>query len=291
MFNVIKKYKNSSLHIMVLVLGLTGIFGKLISLSAIHLVWYRMLIASVSLILFLAYKKKLFTLNKKDFIKIMGVGILVTTHWLCFFEAIKVSTISIAVLCLATSSLFSALIEPIFFKRRILYYEVIMGIIVILCLAYIVGAETQYILGYFYGIMAALLGTLFTLFNAKYIQKLGATQITMVEMLTGVIIITVIMLAKNDYTVFNTLISIKDLIYLIVLGTICTALVFVWMTEIMKHITPYSLIMAINLEPIYSIILALLIFGENELMSLSFYIGSAVIITIVFLDGYIKNKQ
>jgi drug/metabolite transporter (DMT)-like permease len=276
---------------MVVILGLTGVFGKLISLSAIHLVWYRMGIAFISLAIFLAFKKQLFSVSKKDFIGLLGVGALVTFHWLCFFESIKVSTVSVAVVCLATSSLFSALIEPFFFKRKFLFYEVIMGVIVVLALAFIMGTETKYFWGYFYGIMAALLATLFTLFNAKYINKVGAAKITMIEMLSGVIIISCILFFQQDYTVFTTKISVTDLTYLILLGTLCTAMVFVWLTEIMRHITPYSLIMAINLEPVYSIIFALIIFGDNELMSSSFYFGSCLIIGIVFLDGYLKNKQ
>jgi len=276
---------------MVVVLGLTGVFGKLISLSAIHLVWYRMSIAFISIAIFLAFKKQLFSVSKKDFLGLLGVGALVTFHWLCFFESIKVSTVSVAVVCLATSSLFSALIEPFFFKRKFLFYEVIMGVIVVVALAFIMGTETKYFWGYFYGIMAALLATLFTLFNAKYINKVGAAKITMIEMLSGVIIISCILFFQQDYTVFTTKISVTDLTYLILLGTLCTAMVFVWLTEIMRHITPYSLIMAINLEPVYSIIFALIIFGDNELMSSSFYFGSCVIIGIVFLDGYLKNKQ
>jgi len=276
---------------MVVILGLTGVFGKLISLSAIHLVWYRMGIAFISIAIFLAFKKQLFSISKKDFLGLLGVGALVTFHWLCFFESIKVSTVSVAVVCLATSSLFSALIEPFFFKRKFLFYEVIMGVLVVVALAFIMGTETKYFWGYFYGIMAALLATLFTLFNAKYINKVGAAKITMIEMLSGVIIISCILFFQQDYTIFTNKISITDLTYLVILGTICTALVFVWLTEIMRHITPYSLIMAINLEPVYSIIFALLIFGDNELMSSSFYLGSCVIIGIVFLDGYLKNRQ
>ena len=291
MYHIIEKYKLSSLHLMVVILGLTGVFGKLISLDAIQLVWYRMFIAFITLSLFLAYKKQLFTVILKDFFGILGVGALVTFHWLCFFQSIKVSTISVAVVCLATSSLFSALIEPMFFKRKLLKYEVFMGIVVIAALIFILGAETQYLWGYFYGIMAAFLGTLFTLCNAKYIKKVGAEKITMIEMLAGVLIISCVLLIQQDYTVFTSLISVTDFSYLLILGTLCTAMVFVWMTEIMKHITPYSLIMAVNLEPIYSIILALLIFGDSELMSISFYIGGSVIIGIVFLEGYLKNKQ
>jgi drug/metabolite transporter (DMT)-like permease len=291
MYNILKMYKLTSLHIMVVILGLTGVFGKLISLSAIHLVWYRMGIAFISIAIFLAFKKQLFSVSKKDFLGLLGVGALVTFHWLCFFESIKVSNVSVAVVCLATSSLFSALIEPFFFKRKFLFYEVIMGVVVVIALAFIMGTETKYFWGYFYGIIAALLATLFTLFNAKYINKVGAAKITMIEMLSGVLIISCILFFQQDYTVFTTKISITDLTYLIILGTLCTAMVFVWLTEIMRHITPYSLIMAINLEPVYSIIFALIIFGDNELMSSSFYFGSCVIIGIVFLDGYLKNKQ
>ena len=291
MYNILKKYKLTSLHLMVIILGLTGVFGKLISLSAIHLVWYRMGIAFVSIAIFLAFKKQLFSISKQDFFGLLGVGALVTFHWLCFFESIKVSTVSVAVVCLATSSLFSALIEPFFFKRKFLFYELIMGVVVVFALAFIMGTETKYFWGYFYGIIAALLATLFTLFNAKYINKVDAAKITMIEMLSGVLIISCILFLQQDYSVLTTKISVDDLSYLIILGTLCTAMVFVWLTEIMRHITPYSLIMAINLEPVYSIIFALIIFGDDELMSSAFYLGSCVIIGIVLLDGYIKNKQ
>ena len=291
MYHLLKKYKLTSLHLMVVILGLTGVFGKLISLDAIHLVWYRMGIAFVSLALFLLFKKQLFSISKQNFFGILGVGALVTLHWLCFFQSIKVSTVSVAVVCLATSSLFSALIEPLFFKRKLLAYEVIMGIIVLGALAFIMGTDTQYIWGYFYGILAAFLGTLFTLFNAKYINKIGAAEITMIEMLAGVLIISCLLLFQQDYKVFTTLISATDFTYLLILGIVCTALVFVWMTEIMRHITPFSLIMAINMEPIYSILLALLIFKESEFMNPSFYIGGSIIIGVIFLEGYLKNKQ
>jgi len=276
---------------MVVILGLTGVFGKLISLESLNLVWYRMLIAFLSLFIFLLIKKEVFSISKKDFFGLLGVGVLVTLHWLCFFESIKVSTVSVAVVCLATSSLFSALIEPIFFKRKILIYEVVMGLVVILALVYVLGTDSKNILGYIYGVLAAFFGTMFTLFNAKYINKVSSSKITMVEMLSGVIIISSIFIYNNDYTVLTTSLSFSDFNYLLILGILCTSMVFVWMTEIMKYISPYSLIMAINMEPIYSIILALIIFGESEYMSISFYIGSLIIITTVFLESYFKNKQ
>ena len=275
---------------MVLVLGFTGIFGKLISLNTIELVWYRMLIAFITLFTFLAFKKELTKIKKKDFFGLLFVGSLVAVHWFFFFESIKVSNVSVAVVCLSTASFFSAMIEPLFLNRKPKLYEYILGIVVFVTLFLMLEAETKYTMGYVYGIIASFLGTLFTLYNAKYINRLEASKITMVEMLAGVIIFSILMLLNKEIGINNLKIDINDFVYLLLLGTICTAAVFVWMVEIMKYISPYSLIMAINLEPIYSIVLALIIFSESEHMNLSFYIGASVIILVVFLESYLKNK-
>ena len=275
---------------MVLILGFTGIFGKLISLNTIELVWYRMLIAFITLFTFLVFKKELTKIKKKDFFGLLFVGSLVAVHWFFFFESIKVSNVSVAVVCLSTASFFSAMIEPLFLNRKSKLYEYILGIVVFVTLFLMLEAETKYTMGYVYGIIASFLGTLFTLYNAKYINRLEASKITMVEMLAGVIIFSILMLLNKEVGINNLKIDINDFVYLLLLGTICTAAVFVWMVEIMKYISPYSLIMAINLEPIYSIVLALIIFSESEHMNLSFYIGASVIILVVFLESYLKNK-
>ena len=275
---------------MVLILGFTGIFGKLISLNTIELVWYRMLIAFITLFTFLVFKKELTKIKKKDFFGLLFVGSLVAVHWFFFFESIKVSNVSVAVVCLSTASFFSAMIEPLFLKRKPKLYEYMLGIVVFVTLFLMLEAETKYTMGYVYGIIASFLGTLFTLYNAKYINRLEASKITMVEMLAGVIIFSILMLLNKEIGINNLKIDINDFVYLLLLGTICTAAVFVWMVEIMKYISPYSLIMAINLEPIYSIVLALIIFSESEHMNLSFYIGASVIILVVFLESFLKNK-
>ena len=143
------------------------------------------------------------------------------------------------------------MIEPLFLKRKPKLYEYILGIVVFVTLFLMLEAETKYTMGYVYGIIASFLGTLFTLYNAKYINRLEASKITMVEMLAGVIIFSILMLLNKEISINNLKIDINDFVYLLLLGTICTAAVFVWMVEIMKYISPYSLIMAINLEPIY----------------------------------------
>ena len=298
MYRIIQRHKLISLHFMVVILGFTGILGKLISLQTINLVWYRMLLAFICLFIFLLFKKKIHTIKKRNILPLLSAGAIVGLHWLFFFEAIKVSNVAIAVICLATSSLFSAFLEPIFFKRKILKYEVFFGAIVMLVLSYMLYEKPEHQeneinlwLGYTYGIISALLATLFTLINARFINKIDAVKITMLEMLGGVILISLLFVFQQDYSIFSTKINAEDFSYLLLLATICTAGVFVWMIEIMRYITPYSVIMAVNLEPIYSIIIALMIFKTSEEMNLSFYIGSTIILFIVFLDGYIKNKQ
>lgn len=281
---------------MVIFLGFTGVLGKLITLETSYLVWHRMFIAFIALFLFLLFKNQIKTINKKDILPLLGIGAIVALHWFFFFGAIKVANISVAVICLATASLFSAFMEPIFFNRKLLKYELLFGLIVFATLSYMLyekpeNNEINYVLGYVYGTASAFLGTLFTMFNGKYINKVDAAKITMVEMLGGVILISLYFIFIGDYSVFITPLNISDVIYLILLGTICTAGIFVWMTEIMRHITPYALIMAINLEPIYSIIIGIIIFTDTEVMNLSFYIGSSILLFIVFLDGYIKNKK
>lgn len=296
MYQILRKNKLVSLHIMVIFLGFTGVLGKLISLETPYLVWHRMFIAFISLFFFLLFKNQIRSINKKDILPLLGIGAVVALHWFFFFGAIKVANISVAVICLATASLFSAFMEPIFFKRKLLKYELVFGIIVFGALSFMLyekpeNEDINYFLGYVYGIASAFLGTLFTMFNGKYINKVDAAKITMVEMLGGVILISLYFIYIEDYSILTTSLIFDDIIYLILLGTICTAGIFVWMTEIMRHITPYALIMAINLEPIYSIIIGLIIFSESETMNLSFYIGSSIILFIVFLDGYIKNKK
>ena len=298
MYSIINKYKLLELHLMVLVLGFTGILGKLITLESTYLVWYRMFIAFILLFIFLLMKNRVRKINPKNILPLIGAGFVVALHWLFFFESIKVSNVSIAVICLSTSSLFSAFLEPIFFKRKILKYEVLFGLVVVITLAFMLYEKPEnkflsenYTLGYFYGFASSFLATLFTIINAKFINKIDATEITMIEMLGGVILISIYFFVLGDYDIINKTISFSDLSYLFILGSICTAGIFVWMIEIMRYMTPYSVIMAINLEPIYSIIIALIIFNDSEAMNTFFYLGGTLILLTVFFDGYIKAKK
>lgn len=280
------------MHLIVVILGFTGILGKLIELESSVLVWYRMLFAFLILVVFAIVKRNIREVSKIDFFKILGIGVVVAAHWLFFFESIKVSNVSVAVVCMATSSLFSALLEPLFFKRKISWKEITLSVLVIIGLWYAINADTTFIKGYVFGVIAAFLATLFTILNSLFIDKVKSSNITLIEMLGGVFVITAYLLYNDSFNVSSMTLTINDFIYLLILGGICTAFAFVISVEVMKYLSPFSVIMAVNLEPLYSILLALVIFNDGtETMNNSFYLGGSIIIFAVFLDGYLKTKS
>tara|TARA_Y100000766_G_C18914916_1_gene610577 strand:+ start:95 stop:952 length:858 start_codon:yes stop_codon:yes gene_type:complete len=279
------------MHLIVVLLGLTGVLGKLIETSSTVLVWYRMLIAFLFLGVYIYFRSYSSTVSKKHFMQIIGIGCIVAAHWLLFFESIKVSNVSVAVVCMGTSSLFSSILEPLIIKRKIFLREIILAIIVLIAIIIAMNADFSYLRGYIYGIAAAFLATLFTILNALFVNKIESEKITSIEMLGGFLFVSIYMLFFNSFSLGDLNISWNDMIYLTILGGICTSFAFVVSVEVMKFLSPYNVIMAVNLEPVYSILLALLLFGESESMNFSFYLGAILIIGAVSLDGYLKNKE
>jgi len=279
------------MHLIVVLLGLTGVLGKLIDTGSTVLVWYRMLIAFLFLGVYIYIKSNSLRVSKKHFIQIIGIGCIVAAHWLLFFESIKVSNVSVAVVCMGTSSLFSSILEPLIIKRKIYLREIILAILVLIAIGIAMNADFSYVKGYVYGITAAFLATLFTILNALYVDKIESEKITSIEMLGGFLFVCVYMLFSNSFSLADLVISWNDIIYLIILGGICTSFAFVVSVEVMKFLSPYNVIMAVNLEPVYSILLALVLFGESESMNFSFYLGAVLIIGTVCLDGYLKKQE
>lgn len=280
------------MHLIVVILGFTGILGKLIELESSVLVWYRMLLAFIILLFFGLIKKNLKEVSKINFVKILGIGVVVAAHWLFFFESIKVSNVSVAVVCMATSSLFSALLEPLFFKRKISWKEITLSILVIVGLWFAINADTTYIKGYVFGVIAAFLATLFTILNSLFVDKVKSSNITLIEMFGGVLILSLFLLYNNSFNLPSLSLTLNDFIYLLILAGVCTAFAFVVSVEVMKYLSPFNVIMAVNLEPLYSILLALIIFNDGtETMNNTFYLGGSIIIFAVFLDGYFKTKS
>lgn len=286
-------YKTSTfrLHLIVFLWGFTAILGKMIHANAEVLVFYRMLFASVFLYLFIRIiKKDSIKVSKKLLLKLVGIGSLMAFHWLFFFSSIKVSNVSIALSCLGTSTLFAALLEPLIFKRKIDVSEIVMGIVIVICISLIFKVEFQYKLGIIYGLICALLGTIFSVFNGKLYGKTSSGNIIFYEIFGGFLVISLYYVFSGQISQIGE-ISYRDLALLTLLASVFTAYPMFESVNLMKYISPFTLILTVNLEPIYGIILAFFIFGESEKMSAVFYGASLVMILAIVINGVIKARK
>jgi len=286
--------KNTSLillHIIIIIWGFTGILGKLITLNSDTIVWNRMSIAFIILFIIQIIQSKPLRVNLKTFYKYCLIGLLIAIHWICFFEAIKLSTVSLALICLSSISLFTAILEPLIQKKKVLKYEILLSLLVIVGIMMVFKYETLYAKAIFLSVLSAFFGALFTVFNHNLINtNHNAMTITTWEMFGGSIGMTIYLILKKD---FNTsIIPIEtDLIYILILALICTGFAFYASIEIMKKITPFTVNLSVNLEPIYAIILAIIFFGEEEKMSGGFYLGAIIIFFSILLNTVIKQKK
>ncbi|MFK5959116.1 MAG: DMT family transporter [Lutibacter sp.] len=279
------------LHLLVFIWGFTAILGALISVNAIPLVWYRMTFAVIFILLYFIIKKKSLKTTPKALLKFLFTGIIIALHWIAFFSAIKVANVSIALVAMSTGALFASLIEPLFFKRKLIIIELLFGLIVIAGLYLIFNVESQYALGIIYALIAAFLSALFTVLNGLYIKQYEAEIISFYQLLFGVIFVSGFVLLSSNFSIQDFTLKNSDIFYLLILSSICTAYAFVVAVKIMKYLTPYTVMLTVNLEPVYGIILAVLFFGDKEKMSPQFYIGALVIVITVIINGIIKNKK
>jgi len=279
------------LHFIVFIWGFTAILGKLISIDAIPLVWYRMLFASIFIVLYFVVKKKSFKLDNKTLIKFFLSGIIIALHWITFFKAIKVSNVSVALVTMSTGAFFTSFIEPFFFKRRIKPLEVFLGLLVVVGLYIIFSFESQYTLGIVYALISSFLSALFSVLNGLFVKKHDASIISFYQLFFGSIFITIFLLFQGSFTASFFTLQSTDWIYLLILSSFCTAYAFIVSVDVMKHLTPYTVVLSINLEPVYAIILALIIFGESEEMNFQFYLGAFIVLFVVLLNGVLKNMK
>ncbi|WP_461588637.1 DMT family transporter [Winogradskyella sp.] len=280
------------LHLLVFIAGFTAILGKKISIGSSPLVWYRMVIAAILMFLFIKLTKINIKVSKKAVLQFSAAGIIIALHWVTFFESIKQSNVSIALAMFSSGAFFASFIEPIFFKRRIQAYEIIFGVVVVLGVSLILNSELKYINGIVLGLLSALFSTLFAVINGRFIERHKATVISFYEFISGVLFLTVFIYFSGtnfDERFFS--LSNEDWIYLFILASVCTAYAFIGAVEVMRYISPFTVILSYNLEPVYGIILALIFFPESEKMSPQFYIGALVIIVTLILDALFKNYK
>ncbi|WP_426477122.1 DMT family transporter [Chryseobacterium sp. CBSDS_008] len=279
------------LHLIVFLWGFTAILGKLIHANAQILVFYRMLFASVFLFVFIrVFKKESIKVSKKIFFQLAAIGFAMALHWYCFFYSIKVSNVSIALSCLSLSTLFASILEPVIFKRKIDISEVVMGTVIVACILLIFKTEFHFKEGIMYGILCAVFGTIFSVFNGKMFGKTSSGNIIFYEIFCGWFILMLFYLLSGQIFQMNE-INYRDLALICLLSSVFTAFPMLESVNLMKYISPFTLILTVNLEPVYGIILAFFIFGESEHMSPIFYIASGVMILAIIANGLIKARK
>ncbi len=279
------------LHVIVFIWGFTAVLGKLISLEALDLVWYRMLFASVIMTFVVLFNKEKIRVPFNVLIGFIVSGIIIALHWLTFYQAIKVSNVSITLACLSTGAFFASILEPIFYKRKIIWYEVLFGLIVIFGLGIIFKVETQYTTGIYLAVTSAFLSALFSVINGKYAKEYSPNVISVYELSSGFLFLSIYLFFADSFTPAFFALSSNDLLWLFLLSSICTAYAFSASVKVMKFLSPFTVMLTINLEPIYGIILVLLIFPENEKMSPMFYIGAIIILATVIANGIMKSRK
>ncbi|MFD2917533.1 DMT family transporter [Psychroserpens luteus] len=287
------KFKNYlHLHFLVFIAGFTAVLGELISIGSSALVWYRMLIAGILMFLYIKIIKLKIQVSTKAKLKFFGAGIIIALHWITFFEAINQSNVSITLAMFSTGAFFASFIEPLVYKRKIIWYEILFGIIVILGVFLITQSEIKYLNGILLGITSALFSTLFAVINGKFIAEHRATVISFYEFISGVVFLSLfILLFQGGFSAEFFILSTSDWIYISILASICTAYAFIGSVDVMRHLSPYTVILTYNLEPLYGIALALLLFPETETMSTQFYYGAFLVLATVLADGILKNYK
>ncbi len=279
------------LHVIVFIWGFTAILGKLISLEALDLVWYRMLFASVIMTFVVLFNKEKMKVPFNVLVGFIVSGIIIAAHWLTFYQAIKVSNVSITLACLSTGAFFASILEPIIHKRKIIWYELLFGVIVVIGLGIIFNVETKYKTGIYLAVSSAFLSALFSVINGKYAKEYDPNIISLYELSSGVFFISIYLFFAGSFTPAFFAISVNDLIWLFLLSSICTAYAFSASVKVMKFLSPFTVMLTINLEPIYGIILALLIFKDGEEMTPLFYVGAIIILATVIANGIVKSYK
>lgn len=280
------------LHIAVFLFGFTAILGDLILLSALVIVWWRVLLTGISLLFLVRFGKALKLLSRGRILQYMGIGCLVVLHWLCFYGAIKYANASIALIAMATASFFTALLEPLMLKQQFKWYELALGLLVIPGMVLIVDAtEIGMLPGVWVGLLAALLASVFSILNKKLIKHSDPLNITFLEIGSSWIFLTLFLpFYFMQVPVSEFFPSVLDWIYLAILSFLCTTVAYVLALKSLHHISAFASTLVVNLEPVYGILLAVVLLKEYEEMNFQFYVGGFIILIAVFIYPLIRKR-
>lgn len=271
--------------------GFTGILGKLIHLDSFYIVFHRVLIAAVALAIAMIFLKRSFRpSSRKELISMCLVGIVVALHWVTFYLSIQLSTASLGILCLSTTTIHVAWLEPIIMKRKFSWLELLLSSTVIYGIYFVSGDfSAEDYLAVFYGLLSAFLAAVFAVFNAKLAETTPPSKISFYEMTTGAIFLAIVLLFQGRFTAELFVMTTSDFLWLLFLGVLCTSFAFLATIEVVRHLGAFTVSLSINLEPVYTIFLAIFILKENELLGWEFYIGATLIVAVVIINALIKS--
>jgi len=275
------------LHIFVFLAGLTGSLGFLIKLNGLVLVFYRILITVIVLWILVLFRKNIHSYNLRTKLSLLGTGAIIALHWVCFYQSIKLANVSIALVCFSSTSLFSSLIEPLWKHAKIQLSEILIGSLSLLGILLIFHFDTQYRMGIIVGLFSALFAAIFSIINKQFTNHIDVQTIQSYEMSGGLLFLLPFIIFLGFNTGFNPIGLVPtsmDWFWLSILAIACT----VWSTHLMlsslKHISAFTLNVTLNLEPVYGIILAFILFKEQKQLGLSFYAGIICIVISVLIQ-------
>lgn len=279
------------LHLCVFLWGFTAILGKLISIAALSLVWWRVGLTCLSLIFMKNLRSNIKEIPRAKLLTYMLIGIFVCSHWVLFYASIKASNASVGVLCMAITPIFTAFMEPFFFKRRILLVEIILSVLVVPGMYLVTqNISSSMYLGLLFGLGSAFMASLFSILNKRYIKNADPISITFLELGSAFIFLSIVLpisLYYNDQISFWP--QNLDWLYLIVLSVLCTSIPYILSLHSLKHISAFTTNLTINLEPVYGIFFAWILLKENKEVTPGFYLGVAIILVSVFSYPFLKK--
>lgn len=282
------------LHFIVFIWGWSPILGKGISADALQLVWFRIAITIFLMGFYLIYIKANLKISLKKLLQLTGVGFIICIHWLCFYGAIKVSNVSVTMAAFSTGTLFTAITEPLIYKRKFIWYELVIGLIIIFAIGLIFSVEIQYGLGILLGILAAFTASVFSVFNGVLIQDkkqpISSPVLSFIELSMALVGLSIYLFFNNSFSSDFFKITNQDILLISLLAGVCTVYPFIASVNLMKHLSPYTINLTVNLEGVYGIILAGIIFHENKDLSITFYVGFGIILSVIFLNAILKQK-
>ncbi|MBS0381854.1 MAG: DMT family transporter [Proteobacteria bacterium] len=278
------------LHFCVLLWGFTAILGKLITLTALQLVWWRMLLVTLALLLVPKVWRELGTLPPRRIAAYAGIGVLVSLHWLTFYSAVKLANASVAATCIALAPVFLSIIEPLIVGRRFEPRELLLGVAVVPGVALVVGGvPADMRLGVAVGVLSAVFCAGFGALNKRMTEHAGALTVTCLELGAGMVFLTLVTLVWHAEGSF-VLPNLRDALLLLALALACTLLPFALSMKVLRKLSAYTVQLATNLEPVYAIVLAILLLDEQRELDAWFYAGVAIILAAVFAHPLLSRR-